>query len=136
MTGLTWKQEKFCQVYVRLGDASAAYREAYVTDRMKPESIHRKAKEVKDNVKVAARIAELQGEIKQHHNLTVDALIAELEEARQKALQAETPQSAAAVSATMGKAKLTGLDKQLVELTGVVGLNLNKSILELFDDED
>lgn len=135
MAGLTIKQEAFCQSYVELGDASEAYRKAYDADKMKPESIHRKAKEVKDNVKVTARILQLQGEIKQRHNVTVDSLIAELEEARQKALSAETPQSSAAVAATMGKAKLTGLDKQIVEMRGAIGLNLNKSLTELFEDD-
>lgn len=135
MAGLTIKQEAFCQAYVELGDASEAYRKAYDADKMKPESIHRKAKEVKDNVKVTARILQLQGEIKQRHNVTVDSLLAELEEARQKALSAETPQSSAAVAATMGKAKLTGLDKQIVEMRGAIGLNLNKSLTELFEDD-
>ncbi|ELY4033962.1 terminase small subunit [Cronobacter sakazakii] len=121
MASLTIKQEAFCQAYVELGDASEAYRKAYDADKMKPESVHRKAKEVKDNVKVTARIEELQGEIKMRHNVTVDSLLAELEEARQAALGAETPQSSAAVAATMGKAKLTGLDKQVVELTGQGG---------------
>ncbi|KAF0679407.1 hypothetical protein Y59_27690 [Enterobacter hormaechei] len=64
---------------------------------------------------------ELQGEIKQRHNVTVDSLLAELEEARQKALSAETPQSSAAVAATMGKAKLVGLDKQIVDHTSSDG---------------
>lgn len=135
MAVLTPKQEAFCQAYVELGDASEAYRKAYDADKMKPESIHRKAKEVKDNGKVTARILQLQGEIKQRHNVTVDSLLAELEEARQKAISAETPQSSAAVAATMGKAKLTGLDKQIVEMRGAIGLNLNKSLTELFEDD-
>ena len=135
MAGLTIKQEAFCQAYVELGDASEAYRKAYDADKMKPESVHRKAKEVKDNGKVTARIEQLQGEIKQRHNVTVDSLLAELEEARQKALSAETPQSSAAVAATMGKAKLTGLDKQIVEMRGSLGINLNKSLTELFEDD-
>ncbi len=47
---------------------------------------------------------------------TVENLVVELEEARQAALGAETPQSAAAVSATMGKAKILGLDRQTIDL--------------------
>lgn len=135
MASLTMKQEAFCQAYVEFGDASEAYRKAYDADNMKPESIHRKAKEVKDNGKVTARIVQLQDEIKQRHNVTVDSLIDELEEARQAALGAESPQSSAAVAATMGKAKLTGLDKQIVEMRGNLGLNLNKSLAELFEDD-
>ncbi|HDX9111814.1 TPA: terminase small subunit [Klebsiella michiganensis] len=121
MAGLTIKQEAFCQAYIETGNASEAYRTAYATDKMKPEAVHVKASELLSNGKISVRVRELQGEIKQRHNVTVDSLIAELEEARQKALSAETPQSSAAVAATMGKAKLTGLDKQIVELTGQGG---------------
>lgn len=135
MAGLTMKQEAFCQAYIETGNASEAYRTAYAADKMKAEAIHVKASELLSNGKVSVRLKELQGEIKQRHNVTVDSLLAELEEARQKALRAETPQSSAAVAATMGKAKLTGLDKQIVEMRGAIGLNLNKSLTELFEDD-
>lgn len=118
---LTIKQEAFCQAYIETGNASEAYRTAYAADKMKPETVNRNAKSLLDNNKIATRVAELQGEIKQRHNVTVDSLIAELEEARQAALTAETPQSSAAVAATMGKAKLTGLDKQVIEISGKDG---------------
>lgn len=135
MTGLTIKQEAFCQAYIETGNASEAYRTAYAADKMKAEAIHVNASKLLDNAKVALRVKELQGEIKQRHNVTVDSLLKELEEARQAALGAETPQSSAAVAATMGKAKLTGLDKQIVEMRGAIGLNLNKSLTELFEDD-
>jgi len=135
MASLTIKQEAFCQAYIETGNASEAYRTAYAADKMKAEAIHVKASELLSNGKVSVRLKELQGEIKQRHNVTVDSLLAELEEARQKALSAETPQSSAAVAATMGKAKLTGLDKQIVEMRGSLGLNLNKSLTELFEDD-
>ena len=53
------------------------------------------------------------------HEITVDTLLLELEQARKLAL--DTKKAAAAVTATMGKAKLLGLDKQIVELTGKDG---------------
>lgn len=121
MARLTPKQEAFCQAYIETGNASEAYRTAYAADKMKPETINRNAKALLDNSKIATRVAELQGEIKQRHNVTVDSLIAELEEARKAALGAETPQSSAAVAATMGKAKLVGLDKQIVDHTSSDG---------------
>ena len=117
MSKLTPKQEKFCQLYIELGNASEAYRQAYSCDKMKPESIHVNAAKLLENTKITLRISELQAEHRERHNLTVDDLIDELEEARQTALTAETPQCGAAVSATMGKAKLLGLDKQLVDIT-------------------
>lgn len=117
---LTQKQEKFCRLVVELNNNSMAYRGAYDASRMKPESIHRKAKELMDNVNVAARIDELRAEHAKRHRVTVDDLLGELEEARQIALNAETPQTSAAVGASMGKAKLLGLDKQLIELSGTI----------------
>lgn len=136
MPSLTIKQEAFCQAYIETGNASEAYRTAYAADKMKPESINRKAKELLDNGKIAARVADLQGEIKHRHNVTVDSLLAELEEARQAALSAETPQSSAAVSATMGKAKLVGLDKQIVDHTSSDGTMTPKpTIIQLLPVE-
>ncbi|AYO38477.1 terminase small subunit [Serratia sp. P2ACOL2] len=115
MASLTLKQEAFCQAYIETGNASEAYRTAYAADKMKPEAVHVQASKLQDNPKIALRISELRGEIKDRHNVTVDSLIAELEEARKAALAAETPQSSAAVAATMGKAKLVGLDKVVVD---------------------
>lgn len=136
MAGLTIKQEAFCQAYIETGNASEAYRTAYAADKMKPESVNRKAKELLDNGKIAARVAELQGDIKQRHNVTVDSLLAELEEARQKALSAETPQSSAAVAATMGKAKLVGLDKQIIDHTSSDGTMTTKpTVIQLLPVE-
>ena len=118
--GLTDKQEKFAQEYIRCKNASEAYRNSYNAGKMSNNVIHVKACEVLNSGNVAVRIKELRGEIKQRHNITVDSLVKELEQARQVALAAETPQTSAAVAATMGKAKLCGLDKQLVELSGEI----------------
>lgn len=112
---LTPKQEKFCQLYIELSNASEAYRQAYDCKRMKADSINRKAHELLGNGKITARMGELQAAHRQRHNLEVDDLLEELEEARKAALTAETPQSSAAVAATMGKAKLLGLGKEVVE---------------------
>jgi hypothetical protein len=65
-------------------------------------------------------IGKLQGNIMRRHNITIDSLIDELEEARQLALKGEPesgtrPSAAPAVAATMGKAKLCGLDKQVID---------------------
>jgi phage terminase small subunit len=114
---LTQKQENFCLAYIETGNASEAYRRSYNAVNMKTESINVNACKLLADANVAQRVEILKGEAAKRHAITVDSLIAELEEARQAALQAETPQSSAAVSATMGKAKLAGLDKQIVEQT-------------------
>ena len=123
---LTIKQEKFAQLVVELGDNSKAYRGAYDASRMKPESVHRKARELIENVKVAAMIDQLRAEAAKAHRCTVESLLLELEETRVSALNRETPQCGAAVAAAMGKAKLCGLDKQLVELSG--GVDVKHSV--------
>ena len=114
---LTPKQEKFCQVYIETGNASEAYRQAYNTEKMKPESVNSKGYQLLKQVQITARLDELRAEHKKRHEITVDTLVAELEEARKLAF--ETDKAAAAVSATMGKAKLLGLvvDKQETAIT-------------------
>ncbi|MEX9876086.1 terminase small subunit [Providencia rettgeri] len=130
---LTLKQEAFCQAYIEnKGNASEAYRAAYATGKMKLESIHVNASKLLADTKVALRISELQQEHRSKHDVTVSGLLEELEEARQKALSAETPQASAAVAATMGKARLTGLDKVLIDLTADVKVE-NRSIKDIFD---
>lgn len=49
----------------------------------------------------------------ERHKITVDDLLAELDEAR--AIGKKTGKAAPMVAATMGKAKLLGLDKQVEE---------------------
>lgn len=107
--------------YLETGNASEAYRQAYNAENMKPETVNRKAKELMDNGKIAARIEALQEDHRERHKITVDDLLAELEEARQVALGQGNPQTSAAVAATMGKAKLLGLDKQILEHSGPNG---------------
>jgi phage terminase small subunit len=94
----------FARAYVETGNASEAYRRAYNASSMKDETIWRKAKECLDNGKVTARIEALRAEHAQRHNITVDSLTCELEEAREGAMG--TGQFSAAVTAIMGNAKL------------------------------
>ena len=80
--GLTPKQEKFCQLYIELGNASEAYRQAYDCSKMQTSTINTKAKELLKNGPITVRIEELQQEHRQRHNLTVDNIIADLQEYR------------------------------------------------------
>lgn len=117
----TDKMEAFCLVYMETNNASEAYRRSYNVTNMAEKTAARESWIVLQKPQVQARIAELRESVMDRHNITVDTLLAELEEARSKALSAETPQASAAVSATMGKAKLLGLDKKIVEITGKNG---------------
>lgn len=95
--------------YVETGNASEAYRRSYNAEKMKPETVNRTAKEQLDNPKIAARLAELKAAHVERHEVTVDDLIRELEEARSIAMSGKRQQPAAMVAASMGKAKLLGL---------------------------
>jgi phage terminase small subunit len=108
VAGLTIKQETFCQKYIETGNASEAYRQAYDAGNMKPETVKKRASELLGRGDVAGTIARLRGTVAQSHGVTVASLILELEEAREVAKKRE--QAAPMVQATMGKAKLAGLD--------------------------
>lgn len=61
---LTIKQEAFCQAYLRFGDKSTAYRNAYSTSNMKAGSINRMAFALFNNLNITSRIEILQTEFK------------------------------------------------------------------------
>ena len=125
---LSGKQEAFCRAYIETGNASQAYRQCYDASKMSDVCVNVKACELLKTGKVSVRVQELRQPIIQRHNITVDSLLAELEEARIAALTAETPQSSAAVGATMSKAKLVGLDKQVIETKEDLSSAINKLI--------
>ncbi len=102
------KQETFCQAYLELGNASAAYRLAYnVAKNTKPESVWESASKLLSNPKVASRIAELQAAHRERHDIQVSDLTRELEADRQ--LARDNGSASAAISATMGIARVHGL---------------------------
>ena len=126
---LTPKQEKFCYGYIETGNASGAYRAAYNAEKMKPESVAVQAAKMLASPKIALKIDALRAELRQRHEITVDDLVAELEEARKLAF--ETDKAAAAVQATMGKAKLLGL---VVEKQETNSVQPPKIIVELSNE--
>lgn len=122
--GLTGKQEKFAQAFVETGDASEAYRRAYDTSRMNPASVNRKAHDCKEHVKISARVEQLRAKHAKSHGITVDTLLAKLDKVYDAAMDTgegesmRPAQAAAATGAVMAQAKLLGLDKQLIEVSG------------------
>jgi phage terminase small subunit len=96
--------------------------------------VNRTAKELLDNPKIAARLAELKAAHVERHEITVDDLIRELEEARSIAMSGERQQPAAMVAASMGKAKILGLvqDKVDARLTGPDGGPIEHSLRVTF----
>jgi phage terminase small subunit len=106
MADLTIKQEKFAQKYVELGNASEAYRQAYDTEKAKPETIWNEAYKLMENPDVAARVNELKQLAAKRHEVTVDSLTDEYESIREAAFIEK--QFSPAIAAVTGKAKLHG----------------------------
>ncbi len=107
MAALTIKQETFCQKYVETGNASEAYRHAYDAGGMKPASVNRKAKELLDNGKIAARLEELRAPAAQAAQITLESHLRRLEELSAAAQQAG--QMAAAITAEIARGKAAGV---------------------------
>lgn len=109
-TRLTGKQEMFAQAFVETGNASEAYRHAYnVRETTKAESVWQSASKLLANPKVASRVSELKALHLRRHETTVDDLMVEFDENRMLAIR--NLQISAANTATMGKARLQGLDR-------------------------
>lgn len=129
MAGLTPKQEAFALAYVETGNASEAYRRAYDPKRMTPEAVAVEASKLLKHPKVALRVAELQAEHAERHNFTIDDMVRQLDEDRNFARELETP--AAAISASMGKAKVLGFLTDKVEHSGSITVEMVR-----FADDD
>ncbi len=128
---MTPKQEKFCQLYIELGNASEAYRRSYHARGMSTASVNRKAKELLDNGKIAARLDQMRAAHAERHAVTVDDVARMLREDREFARQHAKP--SACVAATMGLAKLYGHLTDKAEITGRRGTAL---IPERTEDEE
>jgi phage terminase small subunit len=134
MADLTPKQEAFACKYVECGNASEAYRHAYDAGEMGDQAVWNEASRLTQHPQVAIRVKELRDAIAEAAKLTVTDLLRELEEARTAALTAETVQASAAAAATMGKAKLLGLDKQALTISGPDGGPVQQAITVTFHD--
>ena len=119
MNGLTPKQEAFSFKYVECGNASEAYRHAYDVQNEASEWVKVEASKLLKTPNVAIMVLELQEQARKRHEVTVDSLTLELNEARQQA-QSDPKGASAHVAAVMGKAKLHGLitDKQDTKVSG------------------
>lgn len=115
---LTEKQEKFCVEYIRTGNASEAYRQSYDSSNMSPESVNRKAKELMDNVKIAARLEELRAPVREKAQITLESHLADLKRLRDRA--EEEGKFAAAITAEVSRGKASGLYVEKHEITGML----------------
>tara|TARA_R110000851_G_scaffold176531_2_gene323213 strand:- start:269 stop:715 length:447 start_codon:yes stop_codon:yes gene_type:complete len=75
MNKLTPKQEKFCNLYIELGNASEAYRQAYNVIDALSSTITENASRLLASSNVSARVAELQESVKETHSITRDYIV-------------------------------------------------------------
>ncbi|CAN7470004.1 terminase small subunit [Mesorhizobium sp. LjNodule214] len=115
ITKLNMRQERFCLGVAEGLPQSRAYIAAGYAARGNAAEVE--ASKMVRLPKVAARVAELQAKAARRSEITVDSLVAELEDMLQLATRVGQP--SAGVSAIMGKAKLLGLviDRTEVEST-------------------
>jgi phage terminase small subunit len=116
---MTPKQESFCLAYIETGNASEAYRRAYDAGRMSEKVTHNKASDLLKRGDFGVRVEAFQAEHRERHNVTVDSLTADL--VADRLLARNNKQASAAITATMGMAKLHGLMVDKKELTGKDG---------------
>lgn len=116
---LTPKQEAFCLAFLETGNASEAYRRSYDAGRMKPETINRAAKELADNPKITARVAELRQPAVDAAIMTFGGHLKRLNELAEMA--AERGQLSAAIAAEVARGKVWGFYVDRTEIAGPNG---------------
>ena len=119
MSDLTPKQEAFALAYLETGNASEAYRRAYDAEGMKPESINRKAKELIDSGKIAARVEELRAPVREAAQITLKQHLDDLKRLRDLAEASE--KYGPAIQAEVARGKASGLYVEKTEVTGKDG---------------
>lgn len=125
MANLTHQQTLFCQKYIECkGNASEAYRQAYNPKNPDAGWVRIEACNMLQDPNISLTIETLQAEAAIRNAVTVDSITAELNEAKEFAKQEGQP--AAVISAIMGKAKIHGLDKVIVD--GNLGLTVVKIV--------
>ncbi|MDX8483162.1 terminase small subunit [Mesorhizobium sp. VK24D] len=110
------RHERFAQGLAKGLSGKAAYVEAGYRSTGNAAEVG--AAKLVRNDKIAARVAELQARQVRRLDVTVESIVAELEEARAAAL--DHKQLAAAVAASLGKAKLLGLIVDRAEVESVI----------------
>lgn len=114
-TPLTPKQQRFVQEYLQDHNGTqAAIRAGY-----SESTARQQGSRLLTEPRIQAAVRAGQKKVAKKAEVTVDSLMAELEEARKLALKEK--QASAAVTATMGKGKLAGLLVEKHKHSGAIG---------------
>jgi phage terminase small subunit len=128
-------RERFVQEYHATGNASEALRRAKpYAAKWKAETVHKRASEMLLTGEVQGRLEQLQAAAAERHGTTIDSLTAELEKARETAM--DTGQVSAAVSAIMGKARLHGLIKPNNDATPLIPASAPAPVINVILSSD
>ena len=114
--GLTIKQGKFVHAYLKTGNASEAYRQAYDCNGSSDTTINRNAHALLQNDKIAARVEQLEQEAAEVARLDKSMVLAGLLQTARNAEKWEQAGPAARCWELLGKALQGGLftDRSLV----------------------
>lgn len=116
---LIGSQEDFIQKYIECGNVMEAARHAYETDGIPYAILRRKALRVKNSAYVKARITELRYQAAKRHEVTIESLTIEYDEAFRIAKRLKKPRDM--IAATDSKAKLYGFHITKHEVSGPDG---------------
>lgn len=117
---LTPKQEAFCVAYIETGNASEAYRRAYDCKNSSESTINRTAKELLDNPKIAARVAEIREPAVKNAQITLEQHLNDLRRLRDLAEASEKYGPAIQAEVARGKASGLYVEKVDAKVTGNV----------------
>ena len=127
-TGLTPRQQRFCQEYAIDLNATAAARRAGYSEK----TVHVQGPRLLANVRVASRIAELQDEVAERNKLSVDGVVTNLAELRDEAVAAGQMGPAVRAQELIGRTIGAFVDRQL---TGQETLSREQIIEQLAEGD-
>lgn len=119
---LTIKQEKFCIEYLKDGNASRAYREAYEVTTTNENTINVQANKILNNPKVALRLDELRTKLEDSNILTAKQLKEFFTKVVMNTLEDDEPKLNDRLKAAelLGKTMAMFTDKQEVKHSGEI----------------
>jgi hypothetical protein len=111
---LNGPQAKFARLIAEGEKDVEAYKQCWKWENYSPTGLRSQVTKKRNHPLIVEEVARIQNELADKAVITAESLIIELEEARTVAKK--DMNASAMVQATMGKAKLCGLDKVVVEV--------------------
>jgi hypothetical protein len=122
ITKLTGKQETFCKEYtLNNGQGTEAYKKAYSTSKMKPETINNNAYMILQKREIKARIEELKKPLQEKFNYSMEQSFEMFKTIQ--ALSFEKGELNNSIKCEELKGKLLGLYTDKLKLEGEVDIN-------------